>query len=142
MLAPVEAEPVDIALDGVDVFLLLLGRIGVVEAQIALAAELLGDAEIQADGLGVSDMEIAVGLRRKPGDDLAGAAAGEIGLDDVANEVATCLCGFGCGHCSQTSSNLCNTSRPRGRASSNGARMERGEIRDRPPVFPLRSNAG
>jgi len=47
-------------------FLLFLGRIGVVEAQIALAAEFLRDAEIEGDGLGVADVEIAVGLRRKP----------------------------------------------------------------------------
>ena len=41
MLAPIEAEPAHVALDGVDVFLLFLGRIGVVEAQMAAAAELL-----------------------------------------------------------------------------------------------------
>ena len=69
MLAPIEAEPVHVALDGVDVFLLFLGRIGVVEAQIAVAAELLRDAEIQADRLGVADMQIAVRLGRKAGDD-------------------------------------------------------------------------
>ncbi len=99
VLAPVEAEPVHVALDGVDELLLLLGRIGVVEAQVAVAAELLGDAEIQADRLGVADVQIAVRLRRKPGDDLGVASAREVGLDDVADEVATRFCGFGCGHC-------------------------------------------
>jgi hypothetical protein len=99
MFAPIEAEPMDVLLDGVDEFLLFLGRVGVVEAQIALAAEFLGDAEVQADRFGVADMEIAVRLRRKPGDDLAGAAVRKIGLDDVANEVATRFYGFGCGHC-------------------------------------------
>ena len=71
MLAPVEAEPAHVALDGVDIFLLFLGRIGVVEAQIAVAAEFLGDAEIEADRLGVADMQIAVRLRREAGDDRA-----------------------------------------------------------------------
>ena len=70
MLAPVEAEPAHVALDGVDIFLLLLGRIGIVEAQVTAAAEFLGDAEIQADRLGVADMQIAVRLRRKAGDHL------------------------------------------------------------------------
>ena len=99
VLAPVEAEPVHVALDGVDELLLLLGRIGVVEAQVAVAAELLGDAEIEADRLGVADVQIAVRLRRKPGDDLGIASAREVALDDVANEIATRFCGFGCGHC-------------------------------------------
>ena len=43
VLAPVEAEPAHVRFDRVDVFLLFLGRIGVVEAQIAVAAELLRD---------------------------------------------------------------------------------------------------
>ena len=46
MGSPVEAEPAHIVLDGVDVFLLLLRRIGVVEAQVTAAAELLRNAEI------------------------------------------------------------------------------------------------
>jgi hypothetical protein len=89
--APIEAEPAHIALDRVDVFLLLLGRIGVVEAQVAAAAELLGDPEIEADRLGVADMEVAVGLGRKAGHDRAGAAGGEIARDDVADEIASAL---------------------------------------------------
>ena len=40
VLAPVEAEPAHVGLDGVDVLLLLLDRVGVVEAQVAAAAEL------------------------------------------------------------------------------------------------------
>ena len=68
VLAPVEAEPAHVALDRVDVLLLLLGRVGVVEAQVAAAAELLRDAEIEADRLGVADMQIAVRLGRKAGD--------------------------------------------------------------------------
>ena len=41
VLAPIEAEPAHVALDGVDIFLLFLGRIGVVETQMAAAAEFL-----------------------------------------------------------------------------------------------------
>ena len=92
MLAPIEAEPAHVALDGVDIFLLFLGRVGVVEAQVAAAAEFLGDAEIEADRLGVADMQIAVRLRRKAGHHLVDAPGVEIGLDDVADEIAA---GFG-----------------------------------------------
>jgi len=88
ILAPVEAEPVHIAFDRVDVFLLLLLRVGVVEAQMAAAAEFQRGAEIEADRLGVADMQITVRLGRKPRDDLAIALRGEIGLDDVADEIA------------------------------------------------------
>ncbi len=48
MCSPVEAEPAHVALDGVDIFLLLFRRIGVVEAQMAAATEFLCDAEIKA----------------------------------------------------------------------------------------------
>ena len=86
--APVEAEPVHITLDGVDELLLLLGRVGVVEAQVAAAAEFVGDAEIQADGFGVPDVQVAVRLRRKAGDDAGHAVLREVVVDDVADEVA------------------------------------------------------
>ena len=89
MLAPIEAEPAHVALDGVDIFLLFLGRVGVVEAQIAMAAEFLRDAEIQADRFGVADMQIAVRLRRKTGNDRLMPADDQIGADDVADEILT-----------------------------------------------------
>jgi hypothetical protein len=88
VFAPIEAEPAHVALDRVDVFLLLLGRIGVVEAQVATAAEFLRHAEIEADRLGVADVEIAVRLRREAGDHRAAGTCGEIGADDVADEIA------------------------------------------------------
>ena len=91
VLAPVEAEPAHVALDRVDVLLLLLGRIGVVEAQAAMAAELLRHAEIEADRLGVADMEVAVRLRRKARHHLARPPGGEVGADDVADEVLSRL---------------------------------------------------
>ena len=64
---PLEAEPAHVFLDGVDVLLLFLFGIGVVEAQVGLAAELVGEAEVEADGLGVADVQIAVGLGWKAG---------------------------------------------------------------------------
>jgi hypothetical protein len=142
--APIIAEPMDVTLDGVDELLLFLGRIGVVEAQIALPAELLRDAEIQAYGLGMADVEVAVGLRRKPGDDLAMAPGGEVGLDDVANEIATGFHGgFGCGHCVLSSFDQCSASRANGeREQQRRGPDAHGEIQDRPPRLSTRSRAG
>ena len=55
--------------DRVDVLLLFLLRVGVVEAQVADAAVVLRQAEVQADALGVADVQVAVGLGRKAGAD-------------------------------------------------------------------------
>ncbi len=87
VLAPAEAQPCDIALDGVDVGLLLLGRVRVVHAQVAATAELLGNAEVEADRLGVPHVQEAVRLRRKARHDRGVPAGIEVGLDDVADEI-------------------------------------------------------
>src|SRR5262249_58234336 len=48
-VVPVEAEPAHVALDGVPVLPLLLAGVGVVVAEVALAAVLLGQAEVETD---------------------------------------------------------------------------------------------
>mgnify|MGYP003292604913 CR=1 FL=1 len=71
VFSPVEPEPVDVLLDGVDELHVLLAGVGVVEAQVAhrpAVRVLLGNAEIQADGLGVADVQIPVRLRREARD--------------------------------------------------------------------------
>ena len=100
VLAPIEAEPAHVALDGVDIFLRLLGRVGVVVAQVAVAAELLRHAEIEADRLGMADMEIAVRLRRKAGDHAFVPARGQVRANDVADEILAGFpyCSFSDGH--------------------------------------------
>ena len=67
VLAPVVAQPAHVVLDGLDEGVLLLGRVGVVEAQVAAAAELLGDAEVEAHRLGVADVQVPVWLGRESG---------------------------------------------------------------------------
>src|SRR5262249_27334887 len=62
--------------------------IGVVEAQMAAATELLCDAEIKGDRLSVADMQIAVGLRWKAGHHRGVAFGSEVRFDDIANEIA------------------------------------------------------
>ncbi len=96
---PLEAEPAHVLLDRAHVLEVLLDRIGVVEAQVADAAELGRHAEIEADALGVADVQVAVGLGREARGDAAAVAAGGAVLDhDLADEVvrrfARC-CGLG-----------------------------------------------
>src|SRR6266404_6047090 len=87
VLPPIEAEPAHVLLNRVDVLDVLGRGIGVVEAQVADAAELAREAEVQADAFRVADVEVAVRLRREarhrarvlPGADVLG--------DDRANEV-------------------------------------------------------
>ena len=66
-VAPVEAQPVDVLLDGLHKLLVLLGGVGVVHAQVAQAAVTLGGAEVDGQRLAVSDVQIAVRLRRETG---------------------------------------------------------------------------
>ncbi|MNT31468.1 hypothetical protein D3C72_1673030 [compost metagenome] len=51
--------------DGVDVFLVFFLGVGVVETQVADAAEVARQPEVHADALGVANVQVAIGLRRK-----------------------------------------------------------------------------
>ena len=75
------AEPLQSFCDCGIVFQLFLERVCVIKAQVAQAAIFLRRAEIQADRLGVADVQIAVRLRRKTGDHAV--------LDDPLLEVAS-----------------------------------------------------
>ena len=92
MLAPVEAEPARCpSLNGVDVLLLFPRWPGWCRRSggCNLRRRTPGRVPIvQADGLGVSDVQVAVGLRREAGHDAGVLPGREIGVDDVADEVA------------------------------------------------------
>ena len=107
--APVKAEPAHRIEYRIDVLLFFLLRIGIVEAHVADAAVVAREAEVEADRLGVAEVQVAVGLGRKARADFrrigrrAGVrrsearapapgacgvfAARQVGVDDVANEV-------------------------------------------------------
>jgi len=73
--------------------MLFLGRIGVVESADDSAAELLRDAEIKGNRLGVADMH----NRSAPagtGSRFRGFLGVEVGLHDVADEIAPRLCRY------------------------------------------------
>ncbi len=85
---PAEPEPCDVGLDALDVLGVLLRGVRVVESQVAPALKLRRNAEVQADGLGVADVQIAVRLGRKPcGDTPAVRPRRDVLLDDGAYEV-------------------------------------------------------
>jgi len=92
VLAPIVSKPFDVGLNRIDELLLFPGRVGVIEPQMAAPAELLRDAEVEADGLGMPDMQVAVRFRRKPRDDHLMLFGIEIGLHDVADKIAARLC--------------------------------------------------
>jgi hypothetical protein len=78
LVGPAGDEPAHVAGDGVDVLEVLLDGIGIVEAQVALSVLLARDAEVQADRLGVADVQVAVGLGREARDDLGVALLGDV----------------------------------------------------------------
>ncbi len=87
-IAPVSPQPARVGDDRVDILLLFLLGVGVVEAQVGLSAKLLRQPEVQADGLGMADVQVAIGLGRKAGVDAALEFVGlQIVDDDVADKV-------------------------------------------------------
>ena len=84
---PIEAEPAHVVLDRFDVLDLLGLGIGVVEAQVTEPAELAREPEVEADALGVADVQVAVRLGRKARVHADVFSAREIGCHDFPQEV-------------------------------------------------------
>ena len=82
MHSPVESQPAHRIRDRILVLDIFLGRIGVVVPEVADAAVFRGEAEIEADRLGVSVVQVAVRLGRKTRDDAAPVLAGAHVLGD------------------------------------------------------------
>ena len=101
MGAPVETEPANIFLNSIDIFLLFPGWVGIVEAQMTSSAGLVRRTKIQAYGLGVTDMKVAIRLWRKAGNNFRVPTRREVPLNDISNKVGgrgIFRCGFGFGH--------------------------------------------
>ena len=62
-----KTEPPDIFHNGIDVFHIFFHGIGIVEPKVANAVVLFGNAEIEANRLGMADVKIAVGFGWKAG---------------------------------------------------------------------------
>ena len=66
MLAPVEPQPPNIRQDGLHILNILPRRVGVIKPHVAARPRvLLAHAKIEADGLGVPNVQVAVRFRRK-----------------------------------------------------------------------------
>ena len=95
VLAPVEPQPFDICQYGLHVLDVFAGRVGIVKAHMAAGAVvLLSHAEVEADGLGVPDVQVPVGFGRKTGHHPAVVGAGGlVFVDDGTDEVGGKVCG-------------------------------------------------
>ena len=99
-ISPLESEPLDVFLDGFHVFHIFFGGVGIVKAEVAYTAIAGCDSEIQADGLGVSDVEVSVWLGRESCLYAVSILTfAEVFLYSLFNEVQTSLlCHFVCVH--------------------------------------------
>ena len=86
-LIPRKAQPFDVILDVFDEHRVLFGGVGIVKAQVALAAVFFGDAEVDAQRLGVADVQKAVRLGRKARAHMVVATAGEVLVDKFLDKV-------------------------------------------------------
>ena len=84
---PVEAQPLHVILDGLNVFDVFFYWVGVIETQVALSLVVLRNAKVQADGLRMPDMQVAVRLRRETGMNCGVLTTGQIFIDDLTNKV-------------------------------------------------------
>lgn len=59
-VAPLKAEPLDVLEDIFYVFVVFLTWVGVIKSEVADTLVFFGYTEVHADGLGVTDMKVAV----------------------------------------------------------------------------------
>ncbi len=87
-LIPAKAQPFYILLDGIHIFHVFLYRICIIKAEVAQSIVLLRQSKVQANGLGVANMEIAIWLWRKTGvDTLAVTAIFQVVIYFILNKI-------------------------------------------------------
>ena len=86
-LVPLEPKPLNILFNGIHIFGILFGRIGIVKTKICLAAIFLRQTEVYADAFRMPEMQITVRLRRKTRKDAVHFAGFEICLNDFFEEI-------------------------------------------------------
>ncbi len=62
-----KSQPFNVFHDGIYILHIFLLGVGIVEAEVTDAAVILGNAEIDANSLGMTDVQVAVRFRRKTG---------------------------------------------------------------------------
>ena len=66
-IVPLEAQPLDVFLNGVYEFLVFLGGVGIVIPEVAAAAVLFRHGKVDSQRLGMADVQVAVGFGREAG---------------------------------------------------------------------------
>src|SRR5207249_4657276 len=92
VIGPAGDKPIHVFDYGVHILDFLLGRVGIVHAQIANAAEFARDAEVQTNALGVTDVQIAVGLGWRARVDESVFLFRNVRGHDVADEIRRPRC--------------------------------------------------
>jgi len=90
-ILPVETQPMYVALDGTNIFLTLLARVRIVEAQKRLAVRFLAHAKVQADRHDVPHVQIAVRFRWESRYDLPVFSGLKVVVNNLADEIPRCL---------------------------------------------------
>ena len=80
-------QPFQVLQDALHVLVTLAGGVRVVKAQVEQAAVVFGDRVVDEDRLGGADMQVAVRLRRETGMHDIDLALGEVGIDNIRQEV-------------------------------------------------------
>ena len=96
---PVKAKPMNIIFDILNVFHVFLRGIGIIHTKIAQTAKFFSRAKVDADSFGMSDMQIAVRLRRKTGmypHTCKASAIRDILFDKLMNKITAFLSSFLC----------------------------------------------
>ena len=84
---PVRSQPADILQDGINELCLLFGRIRIVETHVEFTVIFLCKPVVQKYGLRVSDMEIAVGFRRKTCMHGVVNTLGQVFVNNILNKI-------------------------------------------------------
>ena len=84
---PSKAQPGHVLTNRVDVFLIFLGRIRIVEAEVAVPGEGTRQTEVKADRLRMPDVQVTVRLRRETSDNGLVFSLLQVLLDDIADEI-------------------------------------------------------
>mgnify|MGYP007033642636 CR=1 FL=1 len=84
---PIVSQPREVTAYRVHIFLALLFWIGVVKSEIDQAIVLVCKSKGEANGLGVSNVQISIGFRWEAGVDLPVLAIFEVVLDDLLYKV-------------------------------------------------------
>ena len=94
LVTPLETEPLDILLDSLYILHILLRRVGIIETEVTYTAIFSCYTKVQADSLGVTDVQVAVWLWWETGLNACFTLCNGL-LDDLLHKVKTLL-GLNC----------------------------------------------